>query len=196
MRRKFKMAWMECSEILYSYMGIFDLTSIKGNQMTFAQEERGPKGLNFNKNIAFCPLLPFKCFKIGWRHKQSFYLNFGFFIPFLFLSFSFFYQFAKKIIIMKSEKEHNFIGLKLLSAFSIGCIGSGQMFLPIFYKKVLGLGNDKIGFIFSISKCERCHEIKTIALTFIHISPLCILYCVPLLDILDRQDWKIQRNHD
>lgn len=53
---------------------------------------------------------------------------------------------------MKSDKENNFIGLKLLSAFSIGCIGSGQMFLPIFYKKVLGLGNDKVGFIFSISK--------------------------------------------
>lgn len=56
---------------------------------------------------------------------------------------------------MKSEKEHHFIGLKLLSAFSIGCIGSGQMFLPIFYKKVLGLGNDKIGFIFSISKYKH-----------------------------------------
>lgn len=115
-------------------------------------------------------------------------------VPFSLILFLFINLQKKKI--MKSEKEHNFIGLKLLSAFSIGCIGSGQMFLPIFYKKVLGLGNDKIGFIFSISKCERYHEIKTIALIFIHISPLCILCCVPLLDILDRQDWKIQRNHD
>lgn len=48
-----------------------------------------------------------------------------------------------------------YLGLKLLNVFSIGCIGSGQMFLPIFYKKVLGLGNDKIGFIFSISKCKK-----------------------------------------
>lgn len=48
--------------------------------------------------------------------------------------------------------DEHFIGLKLLSIFSIGCIGSGQMFLPIFYKKVLELGNDKIGLIFSISK--------------------------------------------
>lgn len=52
---------------------------------------------------------------------------------------------------------HNerFIGLKLLSLFSIGCIGSGQMFLPIFYKKVLGLGNDKIGLIYSISNYRQ-----------------------------------------
>lgn len=49
-------------------------------------------------------------------------------------------------------RDDRFIGLKLLSLFSIGCIGSGQMFLPIFYKKVLGLGNDKIGLIYSISE--------------------------------------------
>jgi Na+/melibiose symporter-like transporter len=50
--------------------------------------------------------------------------------------------------------QNHYIGLKLLCVFSIGCIGSGQMFLPIFYKKVLGLGNDKIGYIFSISNVD------------------------------------------
>lgn len=57
---------------------------------------------------------------------------------------------------MKNKKtvDANFIGLKLLGIFAFGLIGSGQMFLPIFYKKVLGLGNDKIGLIFSISKVD------------------------------------------
>ncbi|KAI8640363.1 major facilitator superfamily domain-containing protein [Parasitella parasitica] len=97
---------------------------------------------------------------------------------------------------MKSDKENNFIGLKLLSVFSIGCIGSGQMFLPIFYKKVLGLGNDKIGFIFSItpfvsfvafpywtSLVDRTGKYKEIMISNMLVALVCILSigCVPYL---------------
>lgn len=88
---------------------------------------------------------------------------------------------------MKSDKENNFIGLKLLSAFSIGCIGSGQMFLPIFYKKVLGLGNDKIGFIFSISKKKKGLNQNNLPDIFFKLfSAFCILHCISILDFLGR----------
>jgi hypothetical protein len=76
-----------------------------------------------------------------------------------------------------------YLGLKLLNVFSIGCIGSGQMFLPIFYKKVLGLGNDKIGFIFSISKCKK---IRVYFVTKQYLSTFYILSCFPLLDFARR----------
>ncbi|CAO3617634.1 unnamed protein product [Cunninghamella blakesleeana] len=49
-----------------------------------------------------------------------------------------------------------FIGLKLLSVFSIGCIGSSMLYLPTFYKNVLNLGTDKIGFIYSITPFISC----------------------------------------
>ncbi|KAL7320888.1 hypothetical protein PS15m_000731 [Mucor circinelloides] len=102
---------------------------------------------------------------------------------------------------MKSEKEHNFIGLKLLSAFSIGCIGSGQMFLPIFYKKVLGLGNDKIGFIFSItpfvsfvafpywtSLIDKTGKYREIMIRNMLIALLCILF-IGLVPYLSNTEW-------
>ncbi|CAO3592027.1 unnamed protein product [Absidia cylindrospora] len=49
-----------------------------------------------------------------------------------------------------------FIGLKLLSVFSIGCIGSSMLYLPTFYRNVLNLGTDKIGFIYSITPFVSC----------------------------------------
>ncbi|KAK4517049.1 FK506-binding protein 5 [Mucor velutinosus] len=102
---------------------------------------------------------------------------------------------------MKLEKEHHFIGLKLLSAFSIGCIGSGQMFLPIFYKKVLGLGNDKIGFIFSItpfvsfiafpywtSLIDKTGKYREIMIRNMLIALLCILF-IGLVPYLSNTEW-------
>lgn len=82
--------------------------------------------------------------------------------------------------------DEHFIGLKLLSIFSIGCIGSGQMFLPIFYKKVLGLGNDKIGLIFSISKVSVVVVVLSLATYFFFFySAVCFIYSVSLLDSID-----------
>ncbi|RCH78094.1 hypothetical protein CU098_001877, partial [Rhizopus stolonifer] len=50
-----------------------------------------------------------------------------------------------------ANEDRYYVGLKLLSVFSMGCIGSGQMFLPIFYRKVLGLGTDKIAPLVSLT---------------------------------------------
>lgn len=85
----------------------------------------------------------------------------------------------------KPDQNYYYIGLKLLGAFSVGCIGSGQMFLPIFYKKVLGLGNDKIGFIFSISMSNTLYIIHQIS-SFSQFSTFCIVYCLSLLDRFGR----------
>ncbi|KAI7869195.1 major facilitator superfamily domain-containing protein [Spinellus fusiger] len=49
-----------------------------------------------------------------------------------------------------------FIGLKLLSVFSIGSLVASHLFLPMFFKEVLGLGSDKIGLIFSIIPFTSC----------------------------------------
>ncbi|ORY93364.1 major facilitator superfamily domain-containing protein [Syncephalastrum racemosum] len=50
----------------------------------------------------------------------------------------------------------SFWGLKLMNAFSMGMIGSAQVYLPIFNKKVLDLSTDRIGFIQSITPFMSC----------------------------------------
>ncbi|KAI9259181.1 major facilitator superfamily domain-containing protein [Helicostylum pulchrum] len=97
--------------------------------------------------------------------------------------------------------DEHFIGLKLLSIFSIGCIGSGQMFLPIFYKKVLELGNDKIGLIYSITPfvsfialpywtalIDRTGQYKKIMMTNMLIALVCIL-SIGLVPFISDKEW-------
>lgn len=55
-------------------------------------------------------------------------------------------------VINNEEREPMLLGLKLMHIFSMGCVGSAQVYLPAFYNKVLGLGTDKVGFLYSISK--------------------------------------------
>jgi hypothetical protein len=92
--------------------------------------------------------------------------------------FFFFFLYSKKM-------GNHYLGLKLLCIFSIGCIGSGQMFLPLFYKKVLGLGNDKIGFIYSISNVflYHCICIFLIYSNYKKKSTFCFFSCLSLLDL-------------
>ncbi|KAL0084002.1 major facilitator superfamily domain-containing protein [Phycomyces blakesleeanus] len=82
----------------------------------------------------------------------------------------------------------HFIGLKLLSVFSIGSLVASQLFLPLFFKDILGLGSDKIGMIFSIipfTSCiafpywthlaDRTHAYKTIMISNMFIALFSIL---------------------
>ncbi|KAI8335246.1 major facilitator superfamily domain-containing protein [Choanephora cucurbitarum] len=100
-----------------------------------------------------------------------------------------------------TDKANNFIGLKLLSVFSIGCIGSAQMFLPVFYKKVLELGNDKIGFMFSItplvsliampywtSLVDKTGEYKKVMIRNMLVALGCI-WSIAFVPYVSEQDW-------
>ncbi|KAI8081601.1 major facilitator superfamily domain-containing protein [Halteromyces radiatus] len=82
-----------------------------------------------------------------------------------------------------------FIGLKLLSVFSIGCIGSSMLYLPTFYKNVLNLSTDKIGFLYSItpfvsclsfpfwtSYLDRTQAYKTVMITNMAVSTVSVLF--------------------
>ncbi|KAI9470850.1 MAG: major facilitator superfamily domain-containing protein [Benjaminiella poitrasii] len=100
-----------------------------------------------------------------------------------------------------NNDNDSYIELKLLSIFSIACVGSGQMFLPIFYKQVLGLGNDKIGFISSITPfvsfiafpywttlIDKTHAYKRIMITNMLIALICIL-SIGAVPYLSDEDW-------
>ncbi|GAA5796121.1 hypothetical protein HPULCUR_001490 [Helicostylum pulchrum] len=84
--------------------------------------------------------------------------------------------------------DEHFIGLKLLSIFSIGCIGSGQMFLPIFYKKVLELGNDKIALPYWTALIDRTGQYKKIMMTNMLIALVCIL-SIGLVPFISDKEW-------
>ncbi|KAI8066513.1 major facilitator superfamily domain-containing protein [Gongronella butleri] len=49
-----------------------------------------------------------------------------------------------------------YLALKLLSVFSIGCVGSAMLYLPTFYEKILHLGTDKIGVLYAITPFVSC----------------------------------------
>jgi hypothetical protein len=115
----------------------------------------------------------------------------GYISPLSKLFFSFFpFFFRFTLFRTMGHNDTWFIGLKLLSVFGIGCIGSSLIYLPTFFKNVLNLSTDKVGFLYSISKAPHdMNDWLNDSLTHTHslsllFSTVYILYLLSVLDFL------------